>query len=71
MNYEIISINDEIMPLLGPEWRPKVPGAACETAIVHECPYCGKEHTHGWGTGVRMSHCISSERPYYLFCDAQ
>jgi hypothetical protein len=24
---------------------------------VIDCPYCGKEHTHGAGPGHRASHC--------------
>lgn len=36
------------------------------------CPFCGEEHRHGWGTGLRDSHC--RERPagaptqYWIDC---
>ncbi len=32
-------------------------GGKYEVGIV-ECPFCGKDHTHGNKTGHRLAHCI-------------
>jgi len=38
---------------------------------VIDCPYCGKEHRHGWagGDGFRSPHCVKPKErlnDYYL-----
>jgi hypothetical protein len=35
---------------------------------VIDCPYCGKEHTHGAGPGHRFSHCshLGSDPGYFI-----
>ena len=40
---------------------------------VIDCPYCGCEHYHGWGSGPRAKHCATSHDghcgDYYVACD--
>ena len=37
---------------------------------IADCPYCGKEHVHGWGEGHRVADCFGpgSGAGYYLDC---
>ena len=41
---------------------------------VIDCPYCGKEHRHGWagGSAFRSVHCIKPKErldDYYIICE--
>lgn len=39
---------------------------------VIDCPYCSKEHRHGWRSGERVAHCqtnTTGTRQYYVKCD--
>ena len=35
------------------------------THWVIDCPWCGREHTHGAGPGHRVSHCLRGDG-YYI-----
>jgi hypothetical protein len=30
------------------------------------CPYCGREHAHGLGTGHRVAHCLGDNAGYII-----
>jgi len=38
--------------------------------VTIKCPYCGKEHTHGFLTGYRVPHCTEPKHSdYWVDCD--
>ena len=40
--------------------------------VTVKCPYCGQEHTHGFGTGYRATMCKKPEGKgdYWLDCES-
>jgi len=69
------------------EWKRKAPDRRDDTPylvsrlnenqnfVTVDCPYCGKEHTHGYieGTTHRLSHCSKDKRAsstgYWVYCE--
>jgi hypothetical protein len=46
-------------------------GSLNAVTVTIKCPYCKKEHVHGFGTGYRSPHCVpevSGAEDYYLDC---
>ena len=37
--------------------------------VTIKCPYCRREHIHGFGTGYRVPHCFDDRGDYWLDCD--
>ncbi len=63
-----IVIDGEVYPRLRPVKRQRPAFGACDIAIVRHCPFCGRGHQHGWGSGTRISHCAVGDGVYYLDC---
>lgn len=40
-------------------------GERVELWII-DCPFCGREHSHGASPGHRVSHCVEKDNPGYV-----